>query len=338
MTSAVAADTTIDYFALWQTAGAAGLYALSVLVIWFYSAFPARDWLRERIAHLKSQDGYGGKIGALLDQSDAGLNRFYKVRTSLVQAGWRLVHGVEDQHSMTMSEGEVTVALETTRDKLRLLGTEEGKAFAERIDAALAEDTVTTAHRALLRDAQIYRHNLSDSSYEDLAKLMAKAAWLSILGLAIAVVLAEVKGHELYFVLGLAGGLMSRLMRLLKEQPTPTDYGANWSSLVLSPVSGALAGWVGVALVSALASPPLSFLNQSIPDVVWDQGSHVLGLGLAFLLGFSERLFSGLVETSENQFSALITQKVPSDDKPGHRDAEPRERGGRRRGPRRRRG
>jgi hypothetical protein len=304
-----------DFFHTWQVLAAAATYGVATLGLAYGSSFPARDWLLVRIGHLTAREGFrDGDTEALLGQAKKSV-RSRLLRASLVQAGWRLVHEVEDEQAMHQDEGEVRAALESIRDRLGLMNTEEAPLLVTRIESALEEDDVRTEDRALLREAQAYRHYLNDSAYEDLATLMTKATFLAIVGLAFLVILAHVEDRELYFVLGAAGGLMSRLMRILKEKPASSDYGATWSTLILSPVSGALAGWVGIALVAALGSDPVSVVDDRVPPLIWDQGDHVFGLGLAFLLGFSERLFSGVVEASEERFTGLTAADSSKNDK-----------------------
>ena len=314
----------LDVFQTWQVLLGAGAYALATLGLSYGSSFPARAWLLARIRHLKSQEAYrdARTLDALTD-TERDL-RVWWGRTSRIQAGWRLVHSVEDQEVMDYPEGEVAAGLESMRDRLALLDDDEGaQLLGERITAALKGGSVTTESRALLREAQAYRHNLNDYAYEELASLMSKATFLAIVGAVLVVVLSELGGREAYFVLGAAGGLMSRLTRIVRERPSSNDYGATWSTLILSPVSGALAGWIGVALVAALGSDPVSFIDDGIPPLVWDQTTHVFGLALAFLLGFSERLFSSVVDVSDDRFAGLTTQR-PRD--PGHERTRTRRR------------
>jgi hypothetical protein len=300
----------VDVFQTWQVLLGAGAYALATLGLSYGSSFPARAWLLARIRHLKSQEAYrDAPTLEALTETERDLKKLWG-RTSRVQAGWRLVHGVEDQEVMEYPDGEVIAALESMQDRLALLDDDEGaQSLGERIAAALEGRSVTAEARPLLREAQAYRHNLNDYAYEELASLMSKATFLAIVGAALVVVLAELGDREAYFVLGAAGGLMSRLTRIVRERPSTNDYGATWSTLILSPVSGALAGWIGVALVAALGSDPVSFIDDGIPPLVWEQTDHVFGLALAFLLGFSERLFSSVVDVSDDRFEGLTTQR-----------------------------
>ena len=318
----------IDFFQTSQVLLAAVVYGVVILWINYYSSYPPRDWLLERIAHLRTREGFRDQpTAALLRETETSLKRPWNIRASYIQACWRLVHAIEDEYAMHQPAGEVRVALESMRDRLAATEASGASELVERIDSAVeAADEVTVEHRALLREAQAFRHNLNDSAYEDLAHLMTKAMWLTAAGLAAIALLAQVKDRELYLLLGAAGGLMSRLTRILKEQPSGTDYGALWSTLILSPVSGALAAWIGIVLIAALGTEPVSLIDERIAPLVWDQGDHVFGLGLAFLLGFSERLFAGVVESAESRYTPLVTKKAESKEPGSKKKPKRRER------------
>jgi hypothetical protein len=103
------------------------------------------------------------------------------------------------------------------------------------------------------------------------------------------VALAAALGNEVLFLMGAAGGLFSRLSRNLYRQDVPTDYGASWTTLFLSPVVGALAGWSGVLLVALAVK--LQALGPLFAVITWDNPFNVFTLGVALLLGTSERAF-----------------------------------------------
>ena len=54
---------------------------------------------------------------------------------------------------------------------------------------------------------------------------------------------------------------MSVLTGLQRRVPSDADYGSSSGRLFVSPVSGAIAGWLGVLLVSALANPDIKILG-----------------------------------------------------------------------------
>lgn len=116
-------------------------------------------------------------------------------------------------------------------------------------------------------------------------------------GLAFVSVLVVVAGHAELFLAGAVGGLLSWLARVIGGRPLPNDYGASWGPLVLSPVAGALAGWLGVLVLGGLSDGGLSILAPSL-KVSWTSDPGGQELGLAFLFGFSERLFTSTVAST----------------------------------------
>ncbi len=150
---------------------------------------------------------------------------------------------------------------------------------------------------AMLREAMRQEFDARDTLYETLAFENLRASWLAYVGLGFAVVLALALGHAELFVAGAAGGLLSRLARVLRGRPLPNDYGASWGPLMLSPVAGALAGWLGVLLIGAFADGGLEIFASSL-KVSWNQDPGGVELAMAFLLGFSERFFTSTVTST----------------------------------------
>jgi hypothetical protein len=66
---------------------------------------------------------------------------------------------------------------------------------------------------------------------------------------------------------GAVGGLLSRLSRNLQRADVPTDYGASWATLYLSPVVGALTGWAESLLV--VIGGKLDALGSAFDKVEW---------------------------------------------------------------------
>jgi len=109
--------------------------------------------------------------------------------------------------------------------------------------------------------------------------------------------------------LGATGGLLSRLTRTLFREDVPTDYGASWTSLFLSPVVGALMGWAGVLLV--ILGFKFNILGSAL-EVDWCNPTSPVALALAFLLGFSERAFTGILSQLETKTQANSATSQPS--------------------------
>src|SRR5208283_1190086 len=77
--------------------------------------------------------------------------------------------------------------------------------------------------------------------------------------------------------------------------------GASWSTLFLSPVLGALSGWFGVLLIQFASDPQFGLVGGPLKMITWDNPYAAGTLFGAFMLGFSERLFDGLVSRLEAQ-------------------------------------
>lgn len=290
-------------------------YGLAVWLVQMYRAAPPRDWLLERIrwlhTEIEARDWRVGQAGK--DDLEAIANGLHKpwlfLPVSRVQAGWRNIHGLEDDHAPELNSPEVDEQLRTARAKLKVIPGDEVADIVKRIDASLKDAGAANARAALLREAEVFRHNISDSNYENLANLLSKAVWLTWAALALVVALAAMFDRESFFLLGAAGALISRLTRVLRRRPSASDYGAEWSTLVLAPAAGAVAGWVGVALVAALSGDPFNVMTSSFAKP-WDDPTLPLGLALAFVFGFSERSFNKLLGVAESQ----VAGKFPKDE------------------------
>jgi len=305
-----------DFVASWVVLVVGGAYALAAWLVQMHRVAPPRDWLQQRIWYLQTLIVSGrwpkgsADWPAIEEVQKTVAKRWICVPISKVQAGWRNIHGFEDLHLLDLPPERVDAQLKTARTRLAAVPGPEAAGFVGRIDAALkATPALTPAARAaLLREAEIFRHNLSDSKYEDLASLLGKAVWLTVVALGIAVGLAVFFDRESFLLLGAAGGLISRLSRVLQRRPTASDYGAEWSTLILSPAAGALAGWVGVAITVALASEPFNVFTDKFAKP-WDDATLPLGLLVAFVFGFSERLFNRLLDVAQTQVGGQLPQE-----------------------------
>jgi len=290
-------------------------YGVAAWLVQMYRVVPPRSWLRQRIWSLQARiETEGWKIGKAgqdeLEKVAATINRFWMfVPVSTVQSGWRNVHGLEDDHELEVDPSMVDERLRTAAMRLKGIPGDEAESYIKRINGALTANN-PPAHQekvALLQDAEIFRHNVSDTNYENLANLLSKAVWLTWVALAIIVALAALFDRESFFLLGAAGGLISRLTRVLRRRPSAADYGAEWSPLILSPAGGALFGWIGVALATALATDPFNVLGDALAKP-WHDPSAPLGLALAFVFGFSERLFDRLLGVVQKQVGSALPE------------------------------
>jgi hypothetical protein len=164
----------------------------------------------------------------------------------------------------------------------------------------------TNRWKALLSEALAIVNDRTDTDFANLISWQNKTLWIVGCGLLLVVALAGVLEHEVLFLVGATGGLLSRLSRSLQRADVPTDYGASWTTLFLSPVAGALAGWSGVLLI--ILAVQLELLGPLFGKVDWCSPSSPAALGIAFLLGFSERAFDGILSQLDDKVQASQTK------------------------------
>ncbi len=248
----------------------------------------ARDRLREIATDAQASDGRTGLTAGPKQENILG--------------AWRVARAVELQCASEFSRDETQARL------VSLAATLGGDDHPGRRDlAARIRKLVdppegipppsTEQLQAMLREAMRQDFDVRDTLYESLAFENLRASWLTYVGIGLAVVLALALGHSELFVAGAAGGLLSRLARVLRARPLPNDYGASWGPLVLSPVAGALAGWLGVLLIGAFADGGLDIFAPEL-NVSWNADPDSVELAMAFLLGFSERFFTATVTST----------------------------------------
>lgn len=176
------------------------------------------------------------------------------------------------------------------------------KSLASELDAALDGARLClyplARWRALLSESTQVLVDREDTDISTQLSWHNKTIWLIACGLILILVLAGALENEVLFVLGALGGLLSRLSRTLSRQDVPTDYGASWTTLFLSPVVGALTGWAGVLLVALAVK--FGVLGPLFASVAWDSNFNLLAFGLAIVFGFSERAFDSVLSGLEN--------------------------------------
>jgi hypothetical protein len=193
---------------------------------------------------------------------------------------------------------------------LRYLTTQT--ALSVRIKAALygLRNVPTSRWKALLAEALDIVNDRTDTDFANLISWQNKTLWIVACGLLLVIALAGVLEHEVLFLVGATGGLLSRLSRSLQRADVPTDYGASWTTLFLSPVAGALAGWSGVLLI--ILAVQLEALGPLFSKIDWCNPSAPAALGVAFLLGFSERAFDGILGQLEDKVQATQAKSNPT--------------------------
>src|ERR1022692_4683347 len=123
--------------------------------------------------------------------------------------------------------------------------------------------------RATLVEALTYLNEENDNNFSQLVGWQTKAVWLVGVGGTLICVLAFAVGNAVLFIAGATGGYLSRLARQLKRADVPTDYGASWTTLFLSPIVGALSGWFGILLIVLLADSKLAVLGAAFQQIEW---------------------------------------------------------------------
>jgi len=106
-------------------------------------------------------------------------------------------------------------------------------------------------------------------------------------------------GYGLLLVAGAIGGLVSRMQRLVFTNHIPITYGSSWGPLFCAPILGALAAWAGLVLISLLQAAgvlQLTDLHTTLHDLKVPTAAV---LGIAILLGASERFLLRLEKQAE---------------------------------------
>jgi hypothetical protein len=284
-----------------------------IVVRWHRIALPTRELLRAQIHSLEkeldllSQPKDGAKtldpIRELLNNALALIDstrqadRFFWSRGQEL-TGWGYVHEVEIKMARFRDRASVVAHLERAEQQLRAANDVSSLALASSIHEALtAVQTPDVRLQELLASALGVNYDRVDNSFADLVSWQNKTSWLVVCGLSLVVALsAAFPDQSILFLLGAAGGLISRLSRSLERKDVPTDYGASWTTLFLSPVAGALGAWAGT-LLAGLAFD-LKVLGTGF-TVDWTHPTATSTLAIALLFGFSERLLDGVLDKLE---------------------------------------
>jgi hypothetical protein len=306
------------------------MYWLAMVIVrWNRVAMPSRFVLRAQIASVESElqslqdfappaQGPGPGIhagelltaaGRLIDgprevSGNPFLNCMFWSRGQEI-TGWGYTYEAQKQMVPLLPEPTVRARLEVTASQLGLVDDQICRTLAESAKNTLAAQVPPPLERlrALLAEALSAWYDQEYNSYADLVSWQNKTSWLVGCCLLLIVVLTGAfPNQSILFLVGAAGGLLSRLSRSLNRKEAPTDYGASWTTLFLSPVAGALGAWVGV-LVASLAAK-LNILGGAW-GVGWSDAFEPTVLAVALAFGFSERLldsvFDKLDEKSLNQ-------------------------------------
>jgi hypothetical protein len=229
-------------------------------------------------------------------------------------ATWVGIHNIERELAAVLSpESQVDANLRWAAAELRQ---------SRKSDMVLAADSITTAisstppasldfRRAILGHAIKLIYAERDSTFAGLMEWQNKASWLILTALVFIAFLSGAVGNSILFLAGAFGGYSSRLMRALKRDDIPLDYGASWTTLFLSPLFGAITGWFGIALLSLAARPELNLLGSAFRLADWNNPFGSVTLAIAFLMGFSERLFDAVVGALEKNAGVSAQSSSP---------------------------
>jgi hypothetical protein len=284
------------------------LYWLAMVVIrWNRVAMPTRELLRTQILSLQTELGEKpANLQGLLQEAkdltneatrrwDQRLADFLFWSRGQELSGWGLVHQVEVQMIPFVPDPKVRTWLETSEQRLRTINDSVSVALANAIHQELASASPDAdRRRALLSEALATIYDSKDTSYASLVSWQNKTSWLVGCGLVLIVVLTGAfPAQSVLFLVGGAGGLISRMSRSLDRKDVPTDYGASWSYLFLSPIAGALGAWAGILLSDILQQAKV--LGPTF-NATWDHPMASTTLAIALVFGFSERLLDGVLD------------------------------------------
>jgi hypothetical protein len=222
------------------------------------------------------------------------------------EAAWTQVDAVERALAVMQSFESVKAHLESAEQDLRAIPTKDASAFADLVKSELercaseSSAALDDRFRSLLYEALSAIDAHSENDLDDTMNWHNKSLWLTCVGILLLVSLEGARrGGGALFAAGAAGGFLSRLMRAINQVDNPTDSSAYWTTLALSPVVGALAGWTGIVLVELAVS--LGVLGTAFSGISMANGYGSLTVALAFLLGFSERLFDSITGSIEDK-------------------------------------
>jgi hypothetical protein len=328
-------------------------YWLAMVVVrWNRVARPTRELLKAEINSLQAEldtvsvdkkSIAAAKITGLLTNAKDLIDKEDESRSTKIAnfifwsrgqeiTGWSYIHEAEIQMTPLLADETVTARLETNEQQLRVVNDAPSLALANAIHQELTTATLDKARRkALLAEALNVNYQRGDDSFADLVSWQNKTAWLVACGLVLIVVLTRaISHHSILFLVGATGGLLSRLSRSLDRKDVPTDYGASWTTLFLSPVAGALGAWAGI-LLSGLAVK-INVLG-SVFQADWSTTAcQPTTLAIAFVFGFSERLLDGvldkLVEKSGSSQATATNPQPPQKTTSGGQDTNSNPAGG----------
>jgi hypothetical protein len=338
----------------WQlVVGGLALLLYLVLVLWTASAYIGvanEHWLRAhqyalngRLQALDIEGAPGDAASAqdltagirsLLPEDDSAKPRSerLKLRARLRPSGWIgscdiaewvQLHEAQRLEVGLLSEQAVLARFARAMGQVNELPTARQAAWQQRwtelqgVSSAGREGpAAASVWRAELSQLLAELFNSRDSVYSQLVSLYGKAGWLVAAAfLPIVVLLAG--GYGMVVLAGFVGGLVSRMQRLVYGRGRPTAYGTSWVPLYLAPLLGGLAAWAGLHLLALLQLVKIIDLTSIFRPGEDFRGAPPIGvLGLAVLLGFSERFFNRIGDQAEDVIGKTMENTVATSGSP----------------------
>jgi hypothetical protein len=161
------------------------------------------------------------------------------------------------------------------------------------------KDPSVPTMRVLLRKSVEVTRERGLFNFLEVLTFHRKLFWIIVTGVLLAVSLAAIFGNAELLLLGAVGGFLSRLYVAIKAEDVPRQYGVYWTTLMLGPVVGALAAYVGLLVLQMLND--LHVLGAAFESIQWSNASSPGVLAIAFLLGFSTRFLERFVAQAESR-------------------------------------
>jgi len=279
------------------------------VVVYGKHLYEEPQWLRERrgAEGAAPDDDVGGRVRRWL------LALGQRVTAPLIWNGsrdlvaWNLLHRVEAHEASKKTGAQLVAVLMKAQSQLGELPPDKRIYWSK-----VLHDLLEGCPQGKLRDEEVAQalahqllselYNARDTKFTNLATQQNKVTWMVFTGLVIMGALVSL-GYEQILLAGAVGGVLSRLQRELQRRDVPSDYGLSWSVLFLSPVSGALSAWAGLLLLQSLQDFGVVDLAQLLPAGVDLTDPSGAMLGVAILLGLSERVFDRLVRQAEDEIA-----------------------------------
>jgi hypothetical protein len=296
-------------------------FLLFILALSWLIWRPMRQSIEADICALKieasnlKENPAADKVLQLLEKSSEQLGAGIWRSPDFGMAAWQIYLSAEIEMVNTYSVQRVRAELVRAVDELASAGQAKHsqliaatkKALDGAIDEANDRSLLLTIRRAA-------RANVADDDGVKTA-LYTKVEWLTYVSTLAVVVAAVAFGRWQFLLAGALGGLLSRMSRTVRATNGTSIEDARWTTLLTSPMLGALSGFAGLLL--AQTAKAVGVLGPVIPDGFLDQESAAGPIGLALVFGFSERLFDSVVQSVENNVSPQsIKQRQPPGESP----------------------